>query len=252
MKKTIKLLLKIFFALLLSILIYFAYLKINSDKLWQTINQQCIPEFKNGSLQSPCIKVDQQHRYVIYKDIKGPLHDLLLPLDKISGIESPILQQKNTENYFMLAWKNRQLFIKTANKPINEQFLSLVINSKYGRSQEQLHIHLACLKAEMYQIIKENEHTITTSWQLLKQKINSHRYIAIKIPATNVNKISPFHYLEKYAAEQGDNIAYYGLAMIPSTQKSEFILLASRLKLLDFNLGSTGAIQDYQCKLSDN
>lgn len=103
MKKTIKLLLKIFFALLLSRLIYFAYLKINNDKLWQTINQQCIPEFKNGSLQSPCIKVDQQHRYVIYKDIKGPLHDLLLPLDKISGVESPILQQKNTENYFMLA-----------------------------------------------------------------------------------------------------------------------------------------------------
>ncbi|WP_409014150.1 CDP-diacylglycerol diphosphatase [Arsenophonus sp.] len=63
------------------------------NKLWQTINQQCIPEFKNGSLQSPCIKVDQQHRYVIYKDIKGPLHDLLLPLAKISGIESPILQQ---------------------------------------------------------------------------------------------------------------------------------------------------------------
>ncbi|MFS1563642.1 MAG: CDP-diacylglycerol diphosphatase [Candidatus Arsenophonus phytopathogenicus] len=63
------------------------------------MNQQCIPEFKNGSLQSPCIKVDQQHRSLIYKDIKGPLHDLLLPLDKIPGIESHILQQKNTENY---------------------------------------------------------------------------------------------------------------------------------------------------------
>lgn len=252
MKKTIKLLLKIFFALLLSILIYFAYLKINSDKLWQTINQQCIPEFKNGSLQSPCIKVDQQHRYVIYKDIKGPLHDLLLPLDQISGIESPILQQKNTENYFMLAWQNRQLFIKSANKPINEQYLSLAINSKYGRSQEQLHIHLACLKAEVYQIIKENEDTITKSWRPLKQRINSHQYIAIKIPATDINKISPFNYLEKYAEEQGDNIAYYGLAMIPSSQKNEFILLASRLKLLDFNLGSAGTIQDYQCKLNNN
>lgn len=252
MKKTIKLVLKIFFALFLSILIYFAYIKINSDKLWQTINQQCIPQFKNGNLQSPCIKVDQIHRYVIYKDIKGPLHDLLLPLDKISGIESPILQQKNTENYFMRAWQNRDLFIKSANKPINEQFLSLAINSKYGRTQEQLHIHLACLKPDVYQTIKENEHAITANWQPLKERINSHQYIAIKVPASDINKISPFNYLEKYVAEQGDNIAYYGLAMTPSTQKNEFILLASRLKLLDFNLGSAGAIQDYQCKLNDN
>ncbi|MFW0003570.1 MAG: CDP-diacylglycerol diphosphatase [Arsenophonus endosymbiont of Dermacentor nuttalli] len=52
------------------------------------------------------------------------------------------------------------------------------------------------------------------------------RYIAIKIPASDINKISPFNYLAKYVSEQGDDIAYYGLAMIPSSQKNEFILLA--------------------------
>lgn len=40
--------------------------------------------------------------------------------------------------------------------------------------------------------------------------------------------------------------------MIPSSQKNEFILLVNRLKLLDLNLGSADAIQDYQCKLSNN
>ncbi|MGP1923557.1 MAG: CDP-diacylglycerol diphosphatase [Arsenophonus sp. NEOnobi-MAG3] len=254
MKKTIKLVLKVFFVLFLSIIVYYAYLKINSDKLWKIINQECIPEFKNGNLQAACIKVDQQHRYVIYKDIKGPLHNLLVPLDKISGIESPILQQKNIKNYFILAWQNRELFIKSSSKPINEQFLSLAINSKYGRTQDQLHIHLACLKPEVYQIIKENEHTIISSWRPLhlKDRINSHQYLAIKISASDINKISPFNYLEKYTVEQDDNIAYYGLAMIPSTQQNKFILLATRLKLLDFNLGSIGAIQDYLCKLSNN
>ncbi|MGP1956326.1 MAG: CDP-diacylglycerol diphosphatase [Arsenophonus sp. NC-PE1-MAG3] len=252
MKKSIKLVLKIFFPLLLSILVYFTYLKVNSDKLWQTINQQCIPEFKNGNLHQPCIKVDQKNLYVIFKDMKGPLHNLLLPLDKISGIESPILQQKNTKNYFILAWQNRALFIKSASKPINEKFLSLAINSKYGRSQDQLHIHLACLKPEVYQIIKENEDTITTSWQPLKDKINNHQYMAIKVPAFYINKISPFIYLEKYAVEQDSDISYYGLAMMPSTQKNEFILLTTRFKLLDLNFGSVGAIQDYQCKLQDN
>ncbi|MFP3028771.1 MAG: CDP-diacylglycerol diphosphatase [Arsenophonus sp.] len=254
MKKTIKLLLKIFFALLLSIIVYFAYIKINSDKLWKIINQECIPNFKNGNLQTSCIKVDQQHRYVIYKDINGPLHNLLLPLDKISGIESPILQQKNTKNYFTLAWQNRELLVKSASNPINEQFLSLAINSKYGRTQDQLHIHLACLKPEIYQIIKKNEHTITSNWRPLplKDRINNHEYLAIKISTSDINKISPFNYLEKYTVEHDDNIAYYGLAMMPSAQQNKFILLTTRLKLQDFNLGSVGLIQDYLCKLSDN
>ena len=145
-----------------------------------------MPQLKNNSLKSPCLKVDQQHKYVIYKDIKGPLHNLLLPLDKISGIESPILQQKNTENYFTLAWQNRGLFIKSANKPINEQFLYLAINSKYGRTQEQLHIHLACLKPEIYQIIRKNENSITASWQPLKEKINNNQQKNSKNFNTNI------------------------------------------------------------------
>lgn len=60
---------------------------------------------------------------------------------------------------------------------VNEQFLSLAINSKYGCTQEQLHIHLACLKPEIYQIIRKNENSITASWQPLKEKINNHQYI---------------------------------------------------------------------------
>ncbi|MFP3019468.1 MAG: CDP-diacylglycerol diphosphatase [Arsenophonus sp.] len=249
MKKIIKLILKIFFILLLFILIYFFYIKINSDKLWKTINQQCIPQFKTGILESPCIKVDEKQRYIIYKDRNGVLHNLLLPLDRISGIESSILQQKKTKNYFLLAWKNRKLFIKSEDKSFNEEFLSLAINSKYGRTQEQLHIHIACLKPEVFQIIKDNENYITNSWKPLKKKINNHQYIAIKIPFSNIDKISPFNYIKKYAAEQGDRISYYGLAMILSNQKNEFILLANRIRLFDFNFGSAGEIQDYQCKL---
>ncbi|MGP1938976.1 MAG: CDP-diacylglycerol diphosphatase [Arsenophonus sp. ET-DL9-MAG3] len=252
MKKIIKLLLKIFFILTLFILIYLVYIKINNNKLWETINKQCISQFKNNTLKSPCIKFDKQHKYVIYKDIKGKLHYLLLPLDRISGIESSILQQKNTENYFILAWQNREHFIKISKKPINEQFLSLAINSKYGRTQDQLHIHLACLKHEVFQKIKENEDILTNNWQPLKKRINNHQYIAIKVSWLDINKISPFNYLKKYVTECGDNISYYGLAMIPSTEKNKFILLAIRLKFLYFNFGSAGEIQDYQCKLINN
>ncbi|MFP3014278.1 MAG: CDP-diacylglycerol diphosphatase [Arsenophonus sp.] len=252
MKKFIELALKIFFSLILAILIYFYYIKINSDKLWKAINQQCIPQFKANNLGLPCIKLDPQHRYVIYKDIYGKLHNLLLPLDKISGIENFILQQKNTENYFLLAWINRKLFINESNKPINEEFLSLAINSKYGRSQEQLHIHLACLNENVYKKIKEIEHTITNSWKPLKKKINNHKYIAIKITSANMNKTSPFNYLHRYSTSHNHNIAYYGLAMISSSKKNEFILLATKLKLIDFNFGSASEIQDYHCKLSNN
>ncbi|MGP1958190.1 MAG: CDP-diacylglycerol diphosphatase [Arsenophonus sp.] len=233
-------------------LIYLTYIKINNDKLWKNINQKCISKFINSKLELPCIKINKQYRYVIYKDIKGILHHLFIPLDKISGIESPFLQRKNTENYFILAWKNRELFIKLLNKPFNEKFLSLAINSKYGRTQEQLHIHLACLKHQVFLKIKKNEDIITNNWKPLNEKINNHQYLAIKVSWLDINKTSPFIYLKKYVKKHNDDIAYYGLAMIPSNQKNEFILLAIRSKFLHFNFGSAGEIQDYQCKLMNN
>ncbi len=76
----------------------------NSDALWQIVSEKCLPHQQSGGEPAPCQRVDQRHRYAMLKDMHGPLQYLLIPLDRITGIESPRLLQSATPNYFALAW----------------------------------------------------------------------------------------------------------------------------------------------------
>lgn len=61
----------------------------HSDVLWKFVSQQCVPEMEKNHRPAPCEKVDLAAGYVLFKDRVGPLQYLLMPVAKISGIESP-------------------------------------------------------------------------------------------------------------------------------------------------------------------
>lgn len=85
------------------------HFKKNSDALWQIVSEKCLPHQQSGGEPAPCQRVDQRHRYAMLKDMHGPLQYLLIPIDRITGIESPGLLQSATPNYFALAWNERTL-----------------------------------------------------------------------------------------------------------------------------------------------
>lgn len=83
---------------------------------------------------------------MVLKDRNGPLQYLLMPTAKITGIESPQVLQPDTANFFALAWQARHFMADKLGKPIDDAAISLAINSEYGRTQNQLHIHISCLQ----------------------------------------------------------------------------------------------------------
>ncbi len=83
----------------------------NSDALWRIISEQCIPGQQHGN-PSPCQRVDFAQGYVTLKDLNGPLQYLLMPVEKITGIESPRILDPKTANFFAAAWHERTLLAK--------------------------------------------------------------------------------------------------------------------------------------------
>ncbi len=220
----------------------------NGDALWRIVSQQCTPHQQDTQNPAPCLVVDLQQHYALLKDRRGPLHDLTIPTDRVTGIESPLLLEDNAYAFFANAWQQRGRLSTEAGKPIKDEFLSLAINSRYGRTQGQLHIHLACLRPEVHEQLVEHAPQVTRAWQPLGVRLNGHEYLAKRLSGQDLVQENPFKVLGEYTRQQGDSMSHYGLALVVAPG-GDLLLLANRLSLADFNRGSAGEIQDYGCAL---
>lgn len=174
--------------------LYFAWLHYNSQQLWQIVNERCVPRQQSSGSPEPCLKVNLAQRYTVFNDANGPLHTLLIPTDKITGIESAELLKSETENYFQHGWDTRYFLQQKSTFPVPDRYLALAVNSRYGRTQNQLHLHLACLKPEVYQAILQQKASIGYQWQALNTLLSGQRYLAIKVAAAT----NPFAALAQY------------------------------------------------------
>jgi len=222
-----------------------AWLQYHSHQLWDIVSKRCVPEQSLHGVPAPCLKVSLTQRYTVFNDANGPLHTLLIPTDKISGIESSVLLGAKAENYFQYGWDTRYFLTQQAAFPVPDRYLAQAVNSRYGRTQNQLHLHLACLKPEVYQAILQQKEHIGHQWQTLHVPLSGQRYQAIKVPATQ----NPFIALAQYVQLQDDKMDNYGLLRL-APDNGEVILLATRLHFTTFSLGTAEQLLDVDCKMA--
>jgi len=222
------------------------HFKKNSDALWQIVSEKCLPHQQSSGDPAPCQRVDQPHRHAMLKDMNGPLQYLLIPLDKITGIESPRLLQPTTPNYFALAWHERTLLAQRRGSPIADQVLSLAINSQYGRTQNQLHIHLSCLRPDVRQQLDQLTPQLGGQWQELM--LRKHRYWLRTLTADELTQQSAFIRLADERPQARTEMGKYGLALAELSD-GRLVLMAIERNWLLLNSGSAEELQDHACQL---
>lgn len=225
-----------------------------SDALWNIISTQCLPAHKNGDAGNPCIEVntspDEAHGYVVFKDRVGELQYLLMPTAKITGVESPAILADDATNYFDLAWKARSYMEKKYGSDIPVEAVSLAVNSQYGRSQNQLHIHISCPNPSVQKQIAAELPQLKNGWSLVPGGVLGHQYYAKKISETDLENKNAFKQLANEVPEAQGHMGEFGLAMVAVKNKKKgtvLVLLASRKDLLSNNWGSVEEIQDHNC-----
>ncbi|MDJ0022970.1 MULTISPECIES: CDP-diacylglycerol diphosphatase [Pantoea] len=228
---------------MLSIAIFYYYR--NGEALWRIVSEQCVPAMAQHSKPAPCKEVNLRQGHVIYKDIKGPHHYLLMPIEKISGMESPVLLDPDTPNFLAAAWQHRDLLVQ-GSQPVSDSAFSLAINAQYGRSQNQLHIHLSCLRPEVRQQLDSQASHLHDAWQPVT--INRHRYLVRAISEAHLFNQSAFIRLAKEVAGAREKMGHYGMALT-ALPDGRLALLALERNWLMLNGGSAGELQDYQCQL---
>ncbi|MEA9389905.1 CDP-diacylglycerol diphosphatase [Acerihabitans sp. TG2] len=222
----------------------------NPDALWHIVNQKCVPNQEHNGQAAPCREVNLAAGYVVLKDLIGPLQYLLMPVEKITGIESPRLLADNTANFFNDAWQARHYLVEKHDAPIPDSAIALAINSPAGRTQNQLHIHISCLRPDVRQQLDREASAIGVHWHALPTALVGHTYLAKRVSAAELAAQSPFLMLAREVPAAAGDMGDYGLAMAQLTHGT-YVLLAVKRDLLRLNMASAEEIQDHNCTILD-
>lgn len=217
------------------------------DALWRIVSTRCNPQAAVRADDCIAVWADPARRSALLKDHHGDYQYLLLPLRRVTGIEDPQLLRPGQPNYFGVAWQARGFVEQALGRPLPRRYMSLALNSPHGRSQEQLHVHLDCLRADVAQALARQAPAIGERFAPLPEPLRGHAYLARYLPGAELTA-DPVHLLAQ-ALPPGDAPGRYSLVVAGAedARGPGFVVLATRLDELAGNFASGEELQDHAC-----
>jgi len=225
----------------------------HSDALWQIVNGHCVPDEDEHGDPAPCVAVDHSnaagHGWAVLKDRNGPYQYLLIPTARVTGIESELLYSTDAANYFQAAWKARSFVEQKVGHAIPREAMSLAINSRYARSQNQLHIHVDCLKADVRDALQRQKGSIGDTWSAFPEPLVGHRFQVRRIRGADLDAANPFLLLPDSIRQDESERGRHTLVLTGAhfAEGDGFILLDGRASLWPFDAGHGEDLQDHAC-----
>jgi CDP-diacylglycerol pyrophosphatase len=164
----------------------------NRDVLWNLVGLQCVPEARQGIAPKPCASVDLARGMAVLKDRDGIAQYLVIPTDRVTGIEDPAVLIN--DNGFAVAWETRPAVEAKLGHPLPRDGVSLAVNSRNGRTQDQLHIHVDCLDAAVRATLATTPAT-AANWAPYPAPLAGHHYLARFVPGETLQGVNPFRLL---------------------------------------------------------
>jgi CDP-diacylglycerol pyrophosphatase len=221
----------------------------DENALWYIVNEQCVPDQQQFRSPKPCEQVDLAAGYVILKDRAGNTQFLLMPTARITGIESPEILAPDAPNYWEDAWRARHFVDERARRHLPREAIGLAINSALGRSQNQLHIHIDCMRIDVTAALRKHAGAIGTRWAKFPVPLVGHDYMAMRIDGPKLGRTNPFVLLADGLPGARSDMAHYSLVVVGDSVQGRdgFVVLAGRAVPGTGNRGSGEELQDHAC-----
>lgn len=203
------------------------------DILWH-VEQTCVLDQRLTGSPFPCLAVQPEPAEAGVAVLRAPFrrtHVVAMPLARISGIEAPELLAADAPNYLMAAWAARRFVQADASRPLAWADLGLAVNSQATRSQDQLHIHIECVRRGLKRQFAERlSQYPTDTWQPAGLVFQHQDYWARRVDKPSLAGLNVFAMAHDIPALAEDP-ALTILAVIGVTDPARgdgFLLLAGR------------------------
>ena len=229
----------------------------NPDALWQIVHDRCVPDQQANGSPAPCALVDLTNGYAVLKDIVGATQFLLIATAKVTGIEDPAILAPLAPNYFAAAWQSHDRVEQLAGTMLPREALGLAINSAHGRTQNQLHIHIDCLRPDVAAAVRAHAASVSSTWAPFPVKLLGHPYLARRLASEDLSDANPFRLLADSVPGARDDMGQWTLVAVGATIKGTgfgagepgFVLLADHVDAATGDRASGEELQDHACAI---
>ena len=226
------------------------------DALWKLVHDRCVPGFLAAGNPAPCAEVvlppGKGGGWVVLKDREGATQYLVIPTDKITGIEDPAILAPDAPNFFAAAWVARSYFLGKVGHDLPRGDISLAINSPYGRTQNQLHIHVDCVAPAVADALRDRLGSIGAAWAPLGTALDGHPYRAMRVDGADLTQ-NPFRLLADDPSVGPAGIRTHTLVVVAETfadGQDGFVLLDDRVDVPLGDRASGEELQDHACAIA--
>jgi CDP-diacylglycerol pyrophosphatase len=222
----------------------------NPDVLWHIVSEQCLPDLRTNGVSAPCVSIDLAGGSVVMRDFRGATQFLLVPTAKVTGIEDAAILAPGAPNYFAAAWRSIGL-VAGAQHGLPHDKVGLVINSAYGRTQNQLHIHLDCLRPDVASAVRDHAVGVGSQWAPFPVPLVGHPYLARAVASRDLSDANPFLLLADGVPGARADMGRWTLAVISINVAGApgFVLLADQVDPSAGNRASGEELQDHDCAI---
>lgn len=229
----------------------------NPDALWQIVNGRCVPDQQQHGDPKPCVEVDLKDGVAkgtaVLKDIVGETQYLLMPTARITGIEDPLILAPGATNYFAAAWLARVYTDRAIKRDLPRDDISLAINAITGRTQNQLHIHVDCVRVDVRDAVHQRLGSIGDHWRPLGVPLVGHDYLARRVMGESLAGNNPFVLLAEELPMARDHMGYQTIVVLGATfadGQPGFVLLNDHADLAAGDRASGEELQDHDCAVA--
>ena len=224
------------------------------NALWEVVSKVCVPGYSTHHDPTPCLGVNVDDGidkgFAILRDPRVTSRFLLVPTARVAGIESPDVLKPNATNYLAKAWDARTRIEEALQRTVPRNWVGLAVNSAPSRSQDQLHIHVGCIRAEVHEALQMNQSMIKAEWTALSFPLLGHRYRAIWVSGDVLGSTNPFRLLADVTGvrEMGNrSLAVMGSTRANGTQG--FVILSGEVDRQTGDQASSEELLDHVCRI---
>ncbi len=226
------------------------------NALWRIVHDGCVPHFEAGLGPSPCAAVDLNgsvaEGVAILKDLVGVAQMLAIPTRRITGVEDPQMLAPDAPPVFADGWKARTLVeARLGGRALPREAVALAINSQYARSQQQLHVHVDCVRIDVDKALRNYAPALDDQWRAMTVPLNGRTYFARRLVSDDLFREEPL--LRLVADGLPDAKAHMGamtFAAVGANFDGEpgFVLLADVFSLEGG--GHAEDLEDHDCAIA--
>lgn len=188
-----------------------------------------------------CRAADPQAGYVILKDNspRKPQSYMILPTAKVTGIDDPLVSSRPVVDFWQRGFALAPGYL---GHPTADT--ALAINSAHARTQNQLHIHISCVRPDVRQALLEARIPAFPAQPIaLPMPPHQHVYRVVKVNDLSGSG-SPFLLVQGDPAAKAD-MAAQSIAVVGSAKPGEYYVLSTRRD--ERNPGFAEELLDQRC-----